>query len=48
MDQVRHADSKTTLEVYAQVQKRVSRKQVHAAFERLLNGAGSGIAAGRL
>jgi len=48
MDQVGQADSKTTLEIYAQVQKRVSRKNVHAAFDRLLNGADSGIAAGRL
>ena len=39
MDQVGHADSKTTLEIYAQVQKRVSRKNVHAAFDKLLNGA---------
>ena len=48
MDQVGHADSKTTLEIYAQVQKRVSRKNVHAAFDQLLNGADSGIAASRL
>jgi hypothetical protein len=39
MDQVGHADSKTTLEIYAQVQKRISRKNVHAAFDELLNGA---------
>jgi integrase len=39
MDQVGHADSKTTLEIYAQVQKRVSRRSVHAAFDELLNGA---------
>jgi integrase len=39
MDQVGHADSKTTLEIYAQVQKRVSRKSVHAAFDELLHGA---------
>jgi integrase len=39
MDQVGHADSKTTLEIYAQVQKRVSRKNVHAAFDELLNAA---------
>jgi hypothetical protein len=32
---------KTTLEIYAQVQKRVSRKNVHAAFGRLLTGADS-------
>jgi integrase len=48
MDQVGHADSKTTLEIYAQVQKRVSRKNAHAAFDRLLNGADSDIAASRL
>lgn len=45
MDQVRHADSKTTLENYAQVQKRVSRKNVRAAFDRLLTGADSAITA---
>ena len=39
MDQVGHVDSKTTLEIYAQVQKRVSRRNVHAAFDELLNGA---------
>jgi site-specific recombinase XerD len=39
MDQVGHADSKTTLEIYAQVQKRVSCKNVHAAFDQLLAGA---------
>ena len=39
MDQVGHADSKTTPEIYAQVQKRVSRKNVHAAFDQLLTGA---------
>ncbi|MHB1834274.1 MAG: tyrosine-type recombinase/integrase [Solirubrobacteraceae bacterium] len=44
MDQVGHADSKTTLEIHAQVQKRVSRKNVHAAFDRLLNGADSDVA----
>ena len=38
MDQVGHADSKTTLEVYAQVQKRISRKNLHAAFDRLFTG----------
>ena len=47
-DQVGPADSKTTLEIYAQMQKRISRKNVHAAFDRLLNGADSDIAAGRL
>ena len=44
MDQVGHADSKTTLEIYAQVQKRASRRNVHAAFDRLLNGADSDVA----
>ena len=39
MDQVGHADSKTTLEIYAQVQKRVSRTSVHGAFDRLVNSA---------
>ncbi|MDQ2761916.1 MAG: hypothetical protein M3Y17_16185 [Actinomycetota bacterium] len=39
MDQVGHADSKTTLEIYAQVQKRVSRQSVHAAFDELVNSA---------
>ena len=29
MRQVGHEDSRTTLEVYAQVQRRLSRKQVH-------------------
>jgi hypothetical protein len=41
MSQVGHADSRTTLEIYAQVQKRLSRKQVHRAFDDLLAGAGS-------
>lgn len=41
MDQVGHGDSKTTLEIYAQVRKRVSRKNVHAAFDRLPTGADS-------
>jgi len=36
MDQVGHEDSKTTLEIYAQVQKRLSRPQVKRAFEALL------------
>ncbi|HTX13468.1 MAG TPA: hypothetical protein VME22_32925 [Solirubrobacteraceae bacterium] len=31
MDQA-HADSKTVLEIYAKVQKRVSRRNAHAAF----------------
>jgi integrase len=39
MDQVGHLDSKTTLEIYAQVQKRVSRKKVHLAFDELLANA---------
>ncbi len=43
MDQVGHADSKTTLEIYAQVQKRPSRKNVPAAFDRLLTGADSAV-----
>lgn len=47
MDQVGHADSKT-LEIYAQVQKRVSRKNVHAAFDRLLTGADSAVITGQL
>ena len=41
MSQVGHADSRTTLEIYAQVQKRLSRKQVHRAFDDLLASAGS-------
>src|SRR5690349_17056847 len=41
MSQVGHADSRTTLEIYAQVQKRLSRKQVHLAFDDLLASAGS-------
>jgi hypothetical protein len=40
--------SATTLEIYAQLQKRVSRKNVHAAFDRLLTGADIDIAAVRL
>ncbi len=40
MSQVGHADSRTTLEIYAQVQKRLSRKQVHRAFDDLLASAG--------
>lgn len=43
MDQVGDADSKTTLEIYAQAQKRFSRKNVHAAFNRLLAGADSDV-----
>ena len=39
MDQVGHQDSKTTLEIYAQVQKRVSRTKVHLAFDELLASA---------
>lgn len=41
MDQVGHQDSKTTLEIYARVQKRVSRKSVHSAFDNLLTGYAS-------
>ncbi len=37
MDQVGHENSKTTLEIYAQVQKRLSHKQVKRAFEELLS-----------
>lgn len=48
MDQVGHADSKTTLEIYAQVQERVSRKNVHAAFDELLTGADRHTLIGRL
>ena len=48
MDQVGHADSKTTLEIYAQVQKRISRKSVHAAFDRLLTGADGAVISGQL
>lgn len=40
MRQVGHEDSRTTLEVYAQVQQRLSRKQVHQAFDDLLARAG--------
>ena len=40
MRQVGHEDSRTTLEVYAQVQHRLSRKQVHQAFDDLLASAG--------
>jgi hypothetical protein len=47
-DQVGHADSKTTLEIYAQVQKRISRNNVHAAFDRLLTGADSTVMRARL
>ena len=36
-------DSKTTLEISAQVQNRVSRKHAHAVFDRLLTGAGSAV-----
>jgi integrase len=36
MDQVGHEDSKTTLEIYAMVQKRLSRPRVKRAFEALL------------
>lgn len=40
MRQVGHGDSRTTLEVYARVQQRLSRKQVHQAFDDLLASAG--------
>jgi len=40
MRQVGHEDSRTTLEVYAQVQQRLSPKQVHQAFDDLLASAG--------
>ena len=40
MRQVGHEDSRTTLEVYAQVQQRLSRKQVPQAFDDLLASAG--------
>lgn len=36
MDQVGHDDSKTTVEIYAQVQKRLSRRDVKRAFQKLL------------
>ena len=39
MDQVGHQDSKTTLEIYAHVQKRISRTKVHLAFDELLASA---------
>ena len=41
MSQVGHVDSRTTLEIYAQVQKRLSRTKVHRAFDDLLAAAGS-------
>ncbi|MGH2884818.1 MAG: tyrosine-type recombinase/integrase, partial [Solirubrobacteraceae bacterium] len=41
ISQVGHADSRTTLEIYAQVQKRLSRKKGHRAFDDLLASAGS-------
>ena len=41
MHQVGHADARTTLEIYAQVQQRLSRKQVHRAFDDLLASAGT-------
>jgi hypothetical protein len=40
MRRVGHEDSRTTLEVYARVQQRLSRKQVHQAFDDLLASAG--------
>lgn len=39
MRQVGHEDSRTTLEVYAHVQQRLSRRQVHQAFDDLLANA---------
>jgi site-specific recombinase XerD len=48
MDQVGHADSKTTPEIYAQVQKRISHKNLHAAFDRLPTGADSDLVRSRL
>jgi integrase len=41
MHQVGHADERATLEIYAQVQQRLSRKQLHRAFDDLLASAGS-------
>lgn len=40
MDQIGHAVSKTTLEIYAHVQKRVSPKNVHAAFRPVVERRG--------
>jgi hypothetical protein len=40
MRQVGHEDSRTTLEVQAQVQQRLSRDHVHQAFDDLLATAG--------
>ena len=40
MREAGYQDSRTTLEVYAQVQQRLSRKQVHQAFDDLLASAG--------
>jgi integrase len=48
MGQVGHADSRTTLDIYARVQKCVSRKNVHAAFDELLNGADRQTLTGRV
>jgi hypothetical protein len=48
MDKVGHDDSKTTLEIYAMVQKRMSRPLVKRAFDALLAGGdltGSGVPA---
>ncbi len=42
MDQVGHEDSKTTLEIYALVQKRLSRPEVKRRFEELLAGSDFG------
>ncbi len=41
MRQVGHEDSRTTLEVYAQVQQRLSRNGIHKAFDELLAGKGA-------
>lgn len=40
MRPVGHEDSRPTLEVYAQVQQRLSRRKVHQAFDDLLASAG--------
>jgi integrase/recombinase XerC len=39
MSQVGHEDSRTTLEIYARVQQRLSRRKVQLAFDALLNSA---------
>jgi hypothetical protein len=40
MRQVGHHDSRTTLEIYAQVQQRLARTEVHQAFDDLFANAG--------